>query len=302
MASNAFIDNTAHPTAMLYYKQNPFEPIPDNAGGSVAIGDVAAVGDKLLSDVLAAILKSVKPGGSILLVGHGTKWGLSLTVGMNRHHQVSRLQVDALAVIRTNLAGQASDDDTAAQLFLTPGDYKTLKERILALKKLKLARVDLRACNTGADVDTLGALLEFFDCDVLCAPDILDSFGKISIGTPTKNPEVWQRWRKEHPRANTEGTSAGAFAYQIDIDGNSVKIDAMADSKDRVAEWVKSRLGGKTYTGGDPYYHALAQRSPELFVFAGEAGFAAHLKQITRDQVPKRGPITIDPNAPLPRP
>ena len=302
MASNAFIDNTAHPTAILYYQQNPFEPIPDDAGGSVAVGDVVAVGDKLLSDILAAVLKSVKPGGSIILVGHGTNWGLSITVGTNQHHQRSKLEVDALALIRNNLAGQGSDEDTAARLFLPTAAYKALKDRIAALKKLKLARVDLRACNTGSNDDAMAALQEFFDCDVVCAPDILDSFGKISIGSPTKNPEVWQRWRNSHPRANIEGTSNGMFAYQIDIDGNSVKIDAFAETKERVSEWVKNRLGSRTYTAGDPYYHALARRNPELFVFAGQADFTAHLKQVTRGQVPKRGPITIDPNAPLPRP
>jgi hypothetical protein len=301
MPSQTFIDNTAHPTAQLYYRQNPFEVIPDKSGGAVPVGDIALIGGMMLSGILAAILKATKPGGDLLIVSHGNDWGLSLPIGTIKH-QRSTLDQGSIAVIRDNLAGSETDANAAKQLFLSTADYVTLKDRIQRLQQLKLRRVDLRACNPGASENTMSALLEFFGSDVLCAPDILDSFGKIEVGAPTRNPKTWEKWKKDYPRAGTEGTQLGRFAYQIDISGNTALIHAMADSEERVAEWVKARLGHRSFTKGDPFYHALVRRQPYLFVFANEPGFKEHLVEMKREQLPKRGPVRIDPNAPLPRP
>ncbi len=302
MASEAYIDITVHPAAPHFYRQNLKEPIPGDSNSSVDVGHITNFSHVRLAQLLTAILKSTKAGGSIIVISHGTGQGLSIVVGRNASFQTSKLERDALALIRSNLAGQETDADTATRLFMSAAEYRDLKGLIGRVKQLKLARVDLRACNTGKDEDTMADLQEFFDCDVLCAPDILDSFGPINLGAPTKNPSAWEKWRKENPQANVEGTSLGRFAYQVVLDGPSAKITAMADSTERAVEWVKARIGSRSYTGGTAYYHALAQRAPRIFIFAAEAGFRDHLKQALRGQAPKRGPIIIDPNAPLPRP
>lgn len=293
MNSTAFVDDSAHPTAIHYYGLFPVAPIPK---GSVTVTRTIRIAARSTEVLLATIAKEAKTGESIIIVGHGNETGLEFRIGNPRNFVY--LQTGALRAILNHQAGNASDDETAKILMLKDAaEYRKLRDLIDAVQKLNLSRVDLRACIVGKNEGTMYSLLKVFNCQALSAPKQWDNFGPIELGQPTPNPAVWREWEQKHPKAIVFGSSPNRFAYEQQ-GAAGLGFYAMADSADAVSAWIDAHLPTPNkYSKGPIYYHALTDLKQKL-IFAGQPEFRAHLVESTKGKDPRK----VDTNAPLPRP
>jgi hypothetical protein len=307
-SATAFVDIAAHPAAVPYYRLFPPEPIPA-AGAFTNVERVVELKDIKVETLLGAIVKGVKKGGSIVIVCHGNDHGLRFSVGERR---AMRLEAGNLRVILSNLAQTHSDFDTAQ--FLKFGDFNApsndkgvkqvvaLRAQIQAVHKLELDRVDLRACETGKDPAVLRQLQAFFNCATLCAPKAFDSFGPIPMGQTTTNPAVWSKWLQEHPNAVVEDIGwQQRFALDYKILGGEqrVMLAALADTQEAVLAWVRKHLPKGSYSKGPLFYHGLTA-DLQTMIWAGDPDYRGQLVEVQKGQFTPT--VTIDPNAPLPRP
>ena len=296
--SIAFIDSSAHGAAIPFYKMFPSEPIPPaTAKNSVSVDpQVVDIKGRRMETLLTAIPQKVKPGGSILIVCHGNDAGLFLSFGDPKNR--IDLSSEVLAAIRQNTEGKADDTTTARLLMLTVAEWQRYKTLIVAVQKLELARVDLRACKTGHNDVTLSRLQVFFNCATACAPTIYDGFGIMNFGSPTPNPDVWRKWMDAHKGAQMKGVPPKRFAWHATYTPHFI-IEAMADSQDAVQPWVEEHLPPGKYSGGPLYFHAFTDLM-EQPIFAGDAAFRTKLVEAIKGQEPSRA-IDVK-NAPLPPP
>jgi hypothetical protein len=172
-------------------------------------------------------------------------------------------------------------------------EWKNLKEKLLEMRALKLRRVDLRACLVGKDPDVMFYLTQIFNCDVCCAPKAYDAYGLMTLGTPSTEAVHWDRWSQVNKGAIVQTYPGGRFAVNLAIKGESIDIQAMADSTKAAAGWVARNLPpGGTYKEGDPiYYHGLTP-DKKAFVFAGDPRYRDYLVEWTRDMpLPKVDPM-----------
>jgi hypothetical protein len=282
--STAFVDSSAHPAAIPFYRLFPNEPIP----GAGAFSTVAQVVDLRINSVealLDGIGKSVKKGGSVVVVCHGNKSGISLTVGGSRG---VRLEAAPLRFIRSNIEGRLDDAETAQRLKM--GDFNTarnetglaqlarLKTLIAAVHKLELDRVDLRACETGKDPVVLSQLQAFFNCTTLCCPKAFDSFGPVPFHQTTTDAGSWRAWLAKHPSAVIFGQPPKRFAleYKIFLSQRNVMLNALADSDEAVQAWTELHLPKGSYSRGPLVYHGLTVDG-ETMIWAGDAGYRPEL-------------------------
>lgn len=301
MSSIALMVKAAHPAAPPYFAQFPKEPIPKSSGDFITVQKVKELKDDKLTTLLDGIINSVKPGGDLLIISHGTPNGLHVVIS----RKGVLLQAAALRVIRAGLEGRLDDADVTQRLMLDNAkSWTQLKGLIKRVQDLKLNRVDLRACNVGKAVDVLQQLQAFFNCAVCCAPKASDVYGAVTIAFPgkVKNPSAdWDAWIKAHPGATLLGQPPQRFGlyYKI-IDETKMTVEVKADSHDAVINWMKRNLPpghADSYRGGPLFYHGL---TPDLksIIFAGDERYRDYLVEAARGDAP----VKVDPlNAPLER-
>jgi len=290
-----FIDPTLAGMAGPYYNLYPVEPTPSSITSDWIKSDGKPVFPKTkkLDEWLTAIAGA--GGGNIVLVCHGTNDGLTLHIG----DKGVTLFIEALDAIRLNQEGKKSNVDTAQILKMEPDAYGTLKALIERVQKLKLNRVDVRACEIGQNDVVMSALQQFFNCNTFCAPKLLDSFGHIDWGQFVKDPATFDKWVKEHRGAEISGSVGNRFGFSIVV-RVGVRLQAIAESANGVKAWADSKMPpGGNFTGHNQlFYHALITDVTK-FVFAGEPAFRAELKEATKGNVPSR---KIDLKKVLPTP
>ncbi len=293
--SIAFIDTSAHPSAIPYYGTFPNEPIPP-AGGSDTVlisGKTVDVKHRRTETLLENIAKNAKPGGSILIVSHGNDAGLIFSIGDPKGRTL--LQSDALSIIRLNADGKMTDAETAKRLVMSEANFVKFKAQIAAVQKLQLDRVDLRACKVGKNEVTMSRFQVFFNCNTLCAPKIYDAYGPMNFGKPTGAANFWSKWLDNNKGAMMQGTPPDRFAWHAAYTPNFT-IDALAESDTAVKNWAASHLPSGNYSGGPLFFHAFTDDVSKL-IFAGDEGFRANLAQAYKGKEPSR---TIDvTNMPL---
>jgi hypothetical protein len=291
-----FIDPTLSSAAGPYYHMFPVEPTPSATSSDwlTPNGKLAFPKSQNLEDWLIAIAKEATSGGDIVLVTHGNKRGLHLSVG--EKGQDVRLEFEAADAIRRNQEGNQSDEDTAQILKMKLDAYKKLKVQIQNVQGLNLDRVDARACNIGQDAVAMSAMQQFFNCNTFCSPKILDSFGVVMFGSFVKNPAAFDKWVSDHAGAQVFGSAPDRFAFSQTL-SQGVASEAIAESPKGAKDWADSKMPpGGNFTGkNELYYHALTDL--KMFAFAGEAEFRKQLAEATRGNVPSR---KVDVNAPLP--
>src|SRR5262245_17723490 len=101
--TTAFIDASAHPTAIPFYNLFPDEPIPpEKAAGTVTVAKLVKLKDANLLTLLDAIGDKAKTGGNVLIVMHGTTAGLNAIIssqGKGKTKKVVHLELAALDAI-----------------------------------------------------------------------------------------------------------------------------------------------------------------------------------------------------------
>lgn len=296
----ALINPAVHPAAIPYFTHYPLEPIPNNK--FVTVEKIGQLVDKVkvkgeetssqltnLTTLLTAILGNAKAGGDLVIVIHGNDAGLFVRIASGIGFNVA-----AMRALVMGLEGRTEDEVTQKLLKLSPNDWQSLKAQMLKMQALQLNRVDLRACVVGKDADTMYYLQKIFNCAVCCAPKLYDFYGLMTLGTPTKDAKVWERWLASHPGANVQTFPSGRFAYHHTISENSIKVEAMTDSQDAATGWVTRNLPSGNYKGGNIWFHGLTDKKSPL-IFAGDPRYRDHLVEAV-----KGAPMPmVDVNAPI---
>ena len=290
-ASIAFIDTSAHPAAVPFFGVFPDEPTPK---GYVTISPkISDIRDRRVDKLLELITKRAKPGSSLVIVAHGNKQGILLNIG-NSKNQV-QLDSEVIAAIRRNSNGKSSDSETAHILKLSESEFGRLKSLISSVQELQLDRVDLRACNVGANDVLLSQFQVFFNCQTACAPVIYDAFGLMKFGMFSSDSMTWKKWIDKHPGATLTGQPPNRMALHASYQPNFM-IEVLADSTNAAKIWASTYLPPGKYSGGPLYFHGLTPLVG-LPVFAGEEGYRAKLVEAYKGHEPSR---TIDlKNMPL---
>jgi hypothetical protein len=280
-----YLDPTLAAFAGPYYTLFPIEPTPSAANWIQTDGTHVRLGSQTLSELLNHLAASATKGGNALIVCHGNNRGLHFHVGDTSRDVF--LETEALAAIQKNLEGKETDANTDQILKLTPGFFKNLKALILKVQSLALDRIDVRSCDTGKNNVVMSQLQVFFNCNTICAPKLLDSFGEINYGRINNDPNVWQKWLRDHRNPRYWGTPPDRFALALDFT-RGAKLEALAESNKAVTDWVASHLPPSAiFTPGRQLrYHGLTNLT--RMVFAGEAEFRAQLVEAYRGKEPWR--------------
>src|SRR5687768_9319264 len=98
MSTVAFSVSADHPTAAIFYRLFPSEPLPPATSTDYAtITTVVELEDRAVETLLREIARNVKKNGSIVVVSHGNEAGISLSVGAARS---VRLEARVIRVLR----------------------------------------------------------------------------------------------------------------------------------------------------------------------------------------------------------
>ena len=306
ITTTCFYLKNVHPAAGPYYLQFPSEPIPRaRSDDYLTVAPPVALTDNLATAVLAEIAAKVPKKGSVLLVCHGTDKNIKLRIGKGEDDV---LQAEALQVLRENVEKKLDDAEAARRLKFpgaTAGDptgvvrLNALKAAMARVQALELRRIDLRACNTGRNTDTLKRLQWFFNADLCCAPDSWDAFGPLPSPAYTRNPRDWRDFLKKHP-ANSmidDGTRRYALGYTL---GGRTMLSAMATDPEAVNPWAEKYLPPKlTSTGVAAGYYGLTRDMKHL-IFPGEPEYRDRLVSVTAGKGSTI--VKVDANDALPPP
>lgn len=244
---------------------SPIEPVLPK--GDITVGKVVEVGRITVITLLTAIIAGKVPkGADILVVAHGVDEGLTIPLAPGSK---SMLQIDAVSVLREVVAGTVTGRQGARRLLIKEAELTQLLQLRKAILKLKLQRVELRACTIGSKVATLKELRWFFGSDSLSAPVVFDAYGVLGNGTPTTNPDTWAAWLKAYPGAVVEGTHPNRFAWE---GPPGLLIEHwLADSHQAVKDWIAGQHPGAKWRSGQILYHCFLETSSLVFPKDGAA-------------------------------
>lgn len=253
---------TTHPAAPDFYRTFPEEPL--KGGGQFKVtGTVNVMGNSTFDAVLNAILKAKSK--DIMIVSHGHGGGLSLPLIPNSEDGLGIKAMDVFA-------GKGPDSD----LDLPADALAAMKRKVAQVKALNLRTVVLRACIVGQFPDVMEKLKEFFNCQVVDAPKALDGYGKIDCGTPTRNPDVWEKWLDDNKGATVEFAEPNRFAWLGGFP--DLMRAALADSDTAIKNWLKAHLPVTSRTVGRRFpYHALDAGTRTIF--PADADYRNYLSQ-----------------------
>lgn len=291
--ATTYIDPTLVGAAAAYYSMFPVEPTKSgDASDWITVGKPVGLKTQRVEDLLGLIRKEVKSGGNVLTVGHGTDAGLHFHIGKPANGVFTQIQ--ALTALRVNREGNQSDADTMKILKIDDAkEFGKLKSLIADVQNLNLDRVDARACNTGQNDGAMSELQMFFNCNIFCAPKMLDSFGYIGYRPLAKNGDDFNQWVAKHRNVRMKGVAPDRFALDQNYSGG-IKLAAIAESPEAAKAWADAYLpGGGNFTGkNELFYHALTNLKQDM-IFAGQPEFRALLVEAEKGKVPSR---TIDLN------
>ena len=241
---------TTHPAAPDFYSTFPLEPL--KSGGQFKVSKtISVMSDPSFDAVLNAILKA-KPK-NVMIVSHGHGGGLSLPLIPGSEDGLGIKAMDVFA-------GKGPDSD----LDLNPEALAALRKKITQLKALNLNTVVLRACVVGQFPDVMDKLKDFFNCQTVDAPKALDGYGKLNCGTPTRNPDVWEKWLDDNKGATVEFAEPNRFAWQSGFP--NLMEGALADSDLAIKNWVKAHLPAPSRSIGRRFpFHALDGQAKIVF-------------------------------------
>jgi hypothetical protein len=217
--------------------------------------NLEAVLDQLLT------FRPKQTGGTLdlLLVGHGTQWGLSMPVAATRR------AVRAYASNVDLLRGPETRLNKAKKLNVTATVADRLVKKMQQVQGLSIGRVEFRACNLGTWPHQLTSYAEFFGADSAAAPDREDVFGVMRVMHPLASGGNLRQWytqtfrrlpswfrraakSKEYRHATT---STRMVVYGARTRGNQWQFVGLADSAQAVRAWVGAHLPqGVRYGGG----------------------------------------------------
>lgn len=275
--AEAFTDQSGHPTAGDYYRTFPDEPVLPS--GTLHVQHVTELSGLTVSSLLGAILASTHT--NILIACHGNPNGLRIPLIEGVDRDLGAFAAELLAQWRE---GKQEEFVMARSLGWDTWKLRPLgefQERVKAIGNKKLGRVELRACNTGADIETLKSLRHFFASKSLTAPTVLDGYAPIDPGSPTSDRDAWRDFGRRHPRAIEEGAAPHRFALAHRVgEGNTLTFSSITESARAFGNFVDRHfVVPEPFTLGTrvPGHVLLA---PGGLIFPRDAGYRKHLRKV----------------------
>jgi hypothetical protein len=261
-------DNKGQPYAKPYYEVFKTEPV--SAGVSITIGKIVPMDAWHFPALLSAIQKNCTEDKDLLIAGHGTSQGLSIPLVPGKKKTAAQFQQ------LTVLAGKDTTENKAKICKITEPEVKQILALRVNVMKLKLGRIEFRACNMGDSTVTLAAYKDFLGAGTVGAPDMLDFFGSIVPGKPNNDSKFWENWLKTHQGARIYKMQSGRVALYRLLRGSY-----LIESENAMKEWIKAYLPATTGQVSIQEFpvHALVNSQ---FIFPNESSFVSHIKHYSK--------------------
>lgn len=275
----AFTDPRVHPASADYYRMFPWEPI--RSGAEIKVDNVVTINNMRMETLLEQIPAAVGSNGNLFIIFHGTDMGLSMRLAADT--QVNA-DVRVMAVIDSDRT-----EVEAAQICMFPNPQthgaqriQTIRQKLRRVKDLRMASVELRACNTGQNTSHMQTIKNFFGCQSLGAPDIRDSFFTLNPSIP-HNAQAEEHWATTHSRSRQFLVPAnGRVSIAIQETGHSsFNTSMIVNSALAPSFWADvylSRLHPHSVAMRPFPGHALFQTSASFpLIFPGEDDYTRHI-------------------------
>ena len=272
----AFIDRSGHPTAGDFYKTFPDEPVLPS--GTVHVSKVTGLAAMTVSSLLEAILDSGHE--SVLISCHGNPKGLSIPLIEGVDTELGSFAAELLAQWREGKHTEAVMENSLEWDKWKLRPLADFQDRVKRMGKRKLRRVELRSCNTGANLETLKNLRLFFNCKSLTAPDVLDGYAPIDPGSATSSSQAWSDFRKKHPVRVDEGSAPNRFAVAQKVGkDNKLTFFAITESSRAFRNFVDRHfvVPESLKMGARVPGHVLIP--PGKLVFPADSAYRKHLRK-----------------------
>ena len=261
-------DSVGQPYAKGYYEI--FKSEPYASGASLIVTKMESVGTWHLPGLLRAIVTHGADEKDLLIAGHGTTAGLSIPLAEGKDRNVGQyLQL-------TVLMSDKSVKEKASRCEITEEEVNQILRLRAQVLKLKLGRIEFRVCNMGQSITSLAGLKNFLGAGIVGAPDILDFFGTLDFGKPTKDAKIWTDWLKAHPKAQIYNMPGGKVAvYRL------LQFSCQAETSQAVTDWIKASLPASKAEIDivKVPVHALLGGT---FIFPNESGYVKHIKHYSK--------------------
>ncbi|UCC74799.1 MAG: hypothetical protein JSV86_09700 [Gemmatimonadota bacterium] len=240
------------------------------------VGSIVEISNMTLDNLLGSVLQVAPTGGRILVVTHGTQRGIDIPLVAGASQKASS---GALGMLMSDR------QDVAPLLGISAAQISALRDKMNAVRQLRLERVVIRACNIGQSQHTLSVVLRFFGARSINAPRVRDAFGRAPISFVQANTNAWRRFT-QHPRTQIFDTNGGKFALRTIIQSRTeFRPEVKAESESAVRWWISSHLPvagfGPSQAGWQPpadlLIHALEDPISTLLVFPRQAEFLTKL-------------------------
>jgi hypothetical protein len=254
--ATGFIDASAHPAAAPFYAKFPKEPTA--SGSFITVDRAYEISGITFESLLDNISQKAARGGDVLVVSHGTAYGLSLKLTGGAHFKIG--DHGAMESLLTD-----STSDAASRLQLSEAQVTKLRDKLGKVQDLNINHLALRACKVGSYDTTLNLIKKLFGAASVSAPQKRDAYfflDPASLGYVTLESQ-WTAWARDYPLNPIEGTSPKRFcirAKEHDDGTHTFSTKNLAESADAVTQWVQAHWYGAetfTYTRGSIALHAM---------------------------------------------
>ena len=273
--------------AESFYRMFPAESVlPDQQ--VLSIDRVERVSSPSLDTLLRAV--ATRQDREIVVVTHGNPTQLALPV-------MAGIDVGVDLDFVNAVLGASSDADLARRLGTRERNTERLRSRIEAVQRLRLTRLELRACRVGESRPMLEALGRLFGASTTCAPRVFDGYGTIRGTRPTTDAGALSRWQSGHPGHQTHGTAPNRFFWVNDGSVDPPVISAaFAESWAGVRAWAEAKFPSgpnHRFRQGTFHYHIQTRMLPtsstvhgqrtfdSSFAFPKDSSYRANLVRVT---------------------
>lgn len=267
-----------------FYKMFPAESVLPNQQ-ILKISRFVRISPPSLYGLLQAIIK--RKDKEIVIVSHGSPTQLALPLMRGIKIGIDLNFINAIL-------GPDDNAKVAQRLKTNARNVSILRSRIKSVHKLRIKRLEFRACRIGQNKPTLEALKRLFGANLACAPRVFDGYGRIRGTQPTTDAAILIQWQATHPGYQTFGAPPNRFYWVNDGSVDPPKIsDVFAESWKGVQSWIEAKFpSGKNhkFKKGTFYYHiqttTLPTSSPihghrtfdNNFVFPNDPGYRKNLE------------------------
>lgn len=271
----ALVNEKQHPSAVTWYGEFPDEPIAPS--GVMSIATVVPVKFKTAHQLLQLIAANVKSTGEeVLIVTHATEFGLWLkwTATTTVHDDEGRVPLLDDDTIKVFLGKRKQDKLDA--LGISEAQLKALEKARDAVVKLKLKRIEFRACHLGEYTHVLELIRKFFGAKHCGAPKLQDAYSP----TPKLRPNSKSEWKK-FPKSNIEIFGGKRIAYRVfsfSNTGTAFKYAWISESTDAQKEWNKKHFDKKVEK--TKAIHGLVEVSQTGLIFPHDADYRTNLESV----------------------